>query len=211
MSLIIQTTINTHFNSNTYLIKNSANDTACYLIDIGNHTGIVEALEKKEYIKGIFLTHAHYDHICGINEILKKFPHCIIFCSEYTKKALLDSKLNLSFYHEAPITYKGKNVKIIKEGDAISLFENVMINILETPGHNAGSLSFKINQAFFTGDSLIPKIPVVTKLKSGNKLDAKNSIIKIKKSTTDQTIIYPGHGNSVEILEMDWDFFLKEN
>ena len=204
----ITTVINLQYNSNTYLIRSKEATLNCYLIDIGNSEGVLQSLQEQQEIKAIFLTHAHYDHICGINEILAHFPDCIIYCSEYTAKALSDSKLNLSFYHKTPVSYDGPNVKILTNGDFIQLFDGIALEALETPGHNAGSLSFKIDNDIFTGDSLIPEVSIVTKLKSGNKLQAAESILKIKSYSTTSTTIFPGHGKSFLAEEIDWNFYM---
>ncbi|WP_198008517.1 MBL fold metallo-hydrolase [Flavobacterium sp. ACAM 123] len=204
----IQVVTNDHFNANTYILKSNSNQNGCYLIDIGNYEGVIQLLEKNQYIKGIFLTHAHYDHICGINKIIDRFPHCKILSSSYTKEALRDSKMNLSFYHNTPITYNGNNIKVVDDQETLDLFQNDQLTILETPGHNKGSLSFKIGHAIFTGDSLIPDRAVITKLKSGNKVEALASIIKIKNNSKINDVIYPGHGESFEANTINWNFYL---
>ena len=206
----IITVINLQYNANTYLLKSKKPLRYCYLIDIGNSDGVFESLEEEQEIKAIFLTHAHYDHICGINEILEKFPDCQIYCSAYTAEALGDSKLNLSFYHKTPVSYIGSNVKIIAEGASIHLFDEVNLEVLETPGHNAGSLSFKVDTAIFTGDSLIPETAIVTKLKSGNKTDAQKSVTKIRNNSTIGTTVFAGHGRAYQSSEINWDFYLPK-
>ena len=208
MPLKIATKKNLLYNANTYLIRSNFNDDECYLIDIGNAADVLNDISCHEYIKGIFLTHPHYDHICGINQIVDRFPNCTVFCSEYTKIALADSKVNLSFYHQTPIIYKGENIKVIADNECIALFHNIHFEVVATPGHNEGSLTFKIEDSIFTGDSLIPGTPVVTKLKSGNKNQALSSIIKIRNSIAKNATVYPGHGESVFVDEINWDLYL---
>lgn len=210
MSVDIQTVINLQYNSNTYLLKSAEESAIIYLIDIGNAEAVFKALKKNQKITAIFLTHAHYDHICGISQIFAKYPDCLLYCSAYTAEALADSKLNLSFYHKTPVSYQGQNVIIINGDSKINLFNNLNLQVLQTPGHNAGSLSFIVDKYIFTGDSLIPEFPVVTKLKSGNKLQAVESIQKIKNLSTTPTTIFPGHGKSFLAVEIDWAFYLKK-
>ncbi|RAR47221.1 MBL fold metallo-hydrolase [Flavobacterium lacus] len=207
MKVTVKTLINTQYNANTYLLKSTLNDAACYLIDIGNWEEVIANLETHQYIKAIFVTHSHYDHICGIHKIVEKFPTVQVYCSAYTKRALADSKMNLSFYHQTPITYEGANVLPVKQDDCIALFDDVAIEVVETPGHNEGSLSFKIEDVIFTGDSLIPEYTVVTKLKSGNKILAERSILKIRDSIFYDDTIYPGHGQAVVAHRVNWDFY----
>lgn len=207
MCFTIQYFTNEEFDSNTYLIKNKNDANSCYLIDAGQSEKVFDALTKSDKIIAIFLTHAHYDHICGINQIMARFPECIVYCSELTKKALADSKINLSFYHNKPTIFISNKIIVVTEENKIEIYPQIHVAILETPGHNEGCLSFKIDNAIFTGDSLIPGITVVTKLKSGNKLLAKRNIIKIQKYTSLEAVIYPGHGKSFDSRQIDWSFY----
>jgi len=165
-----------------------------WFIDIGNAQPAVNAVSSIETVRGVLITHAHYDHIYGINQLINCFPDCKIYASEYAKEGLYSEKLNLSFYHEDPIIYKGNNVEIIYDCSVIPLTSNFEIKCIHTPGHNLGCMSFLLGDYFFTGDSFIPGIPVVTKLKSGNKEQNKLSLQRIKSLVKPKTIVCPGHG-----------------
>ena len=197
------------FTSNTYLLTHPVFEQDVYLIDIGNSKAVLNALRPHQQVKGVFLTHAHYDHIYGINEILEKFPKCKIYCSEYAHHGLKSEKLNLSFYHDYPVVYKGENVNIVSDNMLFELFLGCRIRVLETQGHNQGSLSFMMEKGIFTGDSLIPGFPVVTKLKSGNKEDALKSIHRIREVSEPDDMLYPGHASACKISEIDWNFYLN--
>ncbi|WP_445715159.1 MBL fold metallo-hydrolase [Flavobacterium sp.] len=199
------------YNSNTFLISssNDNNNVSC-LIDVGNSKDVLKSLDKGQKIKFLFLTHAHYDHIAGITEVINRFPDCIIYCHAYTKEALADSKLNLSFYHQTPVTFSGDNIVVISENASIPVFNDLEIEVIATPGHNAGCLTFKLKNNFFTGDALIPGRAIVTKLKSGNKIEAKNSIRKLKRIVKPDDVIYPGHGEAVLVQNINWDFYEAE-
>ena len=197
-------------NSNTYLIQSEVDEKRSYLIDAGNGIEAINALQPNQNIDAVFLTHAHYDHIAHIGDVIEKFPNCKIYCSEYTRIALSDYKLNLSFYHGTPVIFTGEQINIVKENDNIPLFNQEKMVILETPGHNEGCLTFQLANYFFTGDALIPNIPIVTKLKSGNKQQAKESALKIKMVTDENSIICPGHLNLIKSTEIDWKFYINE-
>ena len=191
--LTVKQFVNYPYTSNTFILEED-NSADVYLIDAGFTCSIKELLGSDKKIKGVFLTHAHYDHIHGINEVMKAFPDCEIFCSEDTKQGLYNEKLNLSFYHEEPITLKSGMVTTSGNNESVKLFENCHLKILETHGHNSGSLSFIVSNYFFTGDSYIPNIPVVTKLKGGNKEANLRSLALIYSSCYGDTILCPGHG-----------------
>ena len=197
-------------NSKTYLLQGEFDVMKCYLIDAGNCIDAINSLQPNQKIEAVFLTHAHYDHIAHIGDVIEKFPNCKIYCSEYTRIALADHKLNLSFYHGTPVTFTGEQINIVKENDIIPLFNQDKMVILETPGHNEGCLTFQLANYFFTGDALIPNIPIVTKLKSGNKQQAKESALKIKMATDENSIICPGHLNMIKSTEINWNIYINE-
>lgn len=183
--------INSVFKSNTYILTN---DKYCWIIDIGDIDKILNCIKKKYEPKGILLTHTHFDHIYGIKDFHGYYPGCKIYTSEYGKDALKDSKKNLSFYHEQPIEYLEDNILIIKNGDRIELSSNTFLNIMETPGHCPSCLTYYTNDYIFTGDSYIPGIKVVTNLPKGNKIQAQESVEKIKGLIGIRNIC-PGHGD----------------
>jgi len=194
----VKQVVNEIFISNTFLISQSSS-TNVWLIDVGNIEGVLKSLSVGSQIAGVFITHAHYDHIYGINKLIEAFPACILFASEQTKEGLFSDKLNLSFYHEDPIIFNGSNVQILHENNKIELFNNCYLEVIETPGHNWGCLTFKVENYLFTGDSFIPNVEVVTKLKGGNKEANKKSLQKIMDNISNETIVCPGHGMMTKI------------
>lgn len=182
--------INSIFESNTFILTY---ENKCWIIDIGDTDKISDFISDKYELKGVLLTHSHFDHIYGINDFLKKFPDCKIYTSEYGETALKDAKKNLSFYHEQAIEYLEDNVQILKEGDKIELFHNIYLEVLETPGHCPSCLTYYTDNYIFTGDSYIPNLKVVTNLPKGNKIQAQESLERIKELAKNR-IICPGHG-----------------
>jgi hydroxyacylglutathione hydrolase len=199
--LTVKQFVNNPYTSNTFILEED-NSADVYLIDAGFTCSIKELIGSGKNINGVFLTHAHYDHIHGINEVIKVFPDCLIFCSEGTKQGLFNEKLNLSFYHEEPITLKSGKILSVANNDNFVLFGNYELKVLETPGHNKGSLSFIVSNYFFTGDSYIPNIPVVTKLKGGDKEANLNSLALIFDACNSETTICPGHGPKFKDAEL---------
>lgn len=186
--------------SNTYEITTSKSNRV-WLVDSGSFDQVKSSLSENQYIVGVLLTHYHYDHIYFINQLIGVFPACKIHASAHTIEGLYDAKINLSFYHEDPITYNGEKPKILKDGDEISLFEDVTAKAIATPGHNPGCMTYKVGNYLFTGDSYIPHLDVVTKLKYGNKTESLQSLRKIETLLDKETVICPGHGPMVPGLE----------
>ena len=189
----VQQYINPLFTSNTYLIS-TAKSTRVWLVDLGAFDKVLETLTPDQTVAGVFLTHYHYDHIYFINTLIEAFPDCRIYASAHTIQGLYDPKLNLSFYHEDPVIYRGNPPIALNDADEMTLFDHVKATAHATPGHNPGCLAYSIGNHLFTGDSYIPGIDVVTKLKGGDKSQSLKSLLKIQKLVSADTIMYPGHG-----------------
>jgi hydroxyacylglutathione hydrolase len=192
------------YTSNIYKITI---DKYVWFVDIGNAKPAIQSLKAGECVIGTFITHSHYDHIHGVNELSLIFPNCKLYASEYAKQGLYSDKLNLSFYHENPIVYHGTNVEIIEDNCLIPLSKEYSIRCIYTPGHNAGSMCFILDNYLFTGDSYIPQIPVVTKLKSGDKIQNRFSLQRIKSLIYPDTIVCPGHQEMVVGSEINSSHF----
>lgn len=185
--------VNPLFGSNTYVLSEMGSNWV-WLIDIGDLEAALGLIPPNGHVKGVFITHSHFDHIYGLNLLVDKFPCCTVYISEFAKEGLYCAKLNMSYYHESPMVFKGSNTRILKEKDKVKLFEKKFLDVLETPGHNKGCLTFKVENYLFTGDSYIPNVKVVTKLKGGNREANIKSLEKIKNHIGQNTILCPGHG-----------------
>ena len=187
--------VNSVFTSNTFILIDE-NSLDCWLVDVGDIEPILEAVGDKE-VKGIFITHTHYDHIYGINKLVERFPDCIIYTSQYGKEGLFSDKLNFSRYHADPILFQGNHIEVLEEGDEISLFPNVVLRTMYTPGHDWSCMSYYTDGVIFTGDSYIPNIKVVTSLPKSNKQEAQVSLDRILELCENRDI-YPGHNEIVK-------------
>jgi len=78
--------------------------------------------------------------------------------------------------------------------------------VVYTPGHNNDCLSFHIGSNLFTDDALIPGVKVVTKSKYSDKTQAITTIKRIFEQFDDDTMIYPGHDNSILLGNLKYSF-----
>jgi|GEM_PF-83406 len=193
LDMIVQQLTNDVFTSNSYILSTPASN-QIWLVDLGVFDSVNHTSGNACCVSGVLLTHYHYDHIYGLNHLLEASPKCSIFASAHTRQGLYDPKMNLSFYHEDPIVFKGTMPFEIRDGDEIDLFTGIRAIVYSTPGHNPGCLTFEIENSLFTGDAYIPFVPVVTKLKGGNKTEAASSLRKIRSLLHPCITIFPGHG-----------------
>ena len=107
----------------------------CWLVDIGDYVRTEKAIPKGKKIKGLLLTHIHFDHIYGINELCQHHPECDVYTSAYGKEALMDDRKNLSRYHEYTILFRGEHLVVVGEGDKLLLMMQQKITEATISGH----------------------------------------------------------------------------
>lgn len=180
------------FNSRTYILSKEGCEEV-WLVDCGDVDRIIERTKGK-VIKGVLLTHAHSDHIYGLEEILQKFPLCMVYTNSSGLEALKSPKLNMSHYHsEYPdISFdKTDNVRIIGEGDVVQVL-GIEVLVYETPGHSPSCITYILEDIAFTGDAYIPGVKVFTGFPHSNRIQAQKSSERILQLTS-QFQIMPGH------------------
>lgn len=190
--LQVKRIVNNIFTSNTYILFDDDYD-YCWLVDIGDFQKVADALPPKVEIKGVFLTHTHFDHIYGLNILHESHPECRVYTTEYGKKALCDDKKNFSKYHEASFVYDGDDVEVLNEGNQLEIFPGTNLAVYATPGHCPSCLTYVVENWIFTGDAYIPGVKVVTKLPGGDRMLAKQSIERIL-SLSEGKRLLAGHG-----------------
>lgn len=189
----IERIINRIFESNTFLISCEGSN-AVWLVDVGDTEKVIDSLSFDSQVKGVFLTHTHFDHLYGINKLYEEFPNMVVYVAESGVEGLYSAKQNLSKYHECPLEYKGTNVVKLYDGSLVEIYPEIALKAFATPGHTPDSMSFLIEEYLFTGDAYIPQAPVVSKLPGGDKAMAyksKQFLIGFSRGK----VLFPGHGD----------------
>lgn len=132
-------------------------------------------------VDAVLLTHAHYDHIYGLNELVKENPNVKILTNEIGAKMLVDSKLNLSKYHEDEFIFNyPQNISLVSDREEIRLNADMSATAVFTPGHNPSCITWVFEKYIFTGDAYIPGLKTVVNLPGGNIKQADNSVALIE-------------------------------
>ena len=190
---------------NTYLIWDEETKEAA-IIDAGmsnnrENAAVSEFITKENLqLKYALQTHMHFDHVWGLSYIKETYnlrPLChaadeII----YSQAPEMTGMFRLSMNWNLPAIGR-----YIEEGEIIQLGKT-SIQVLHTPGHTPGGLSFYIesDHIIFTGDTLFQGSVGRTDLPGGNLEEEINSIKTMILTLPSDTIIYSGHGpkSSVE-------------
>ena len=110
----VERIINTIYASNTYILYDPRYDEV-WLVDAGDTNLVIEWIEKySKTLKGVFLTHTHFDHIYGLNTLYQHYPDIRVFTSPEGAEGLYSEKWNFSKYHHCSFVYAGNNVDIVR-------------------------------------------------------------------------------------------------
>ena len=162
-------------------------------MDCGDVERIISSIPKDAKIKGVFLTHTHFDHIYGLNKLIEYFPNCVIYTNKQGKEGLFSDKLNFSRYHSESFIFRGNHIELLEDGDEIFLSPSVVLKVLFTPGHDWSCISYYTDKMIFTGDSYIPSTKLITSFPKSNKEEATVSLNRIMGISKNRDV-YPGHG-----------------
>lgn len=187
------TITNSIFHSKTYILSEEGNNET-WLIDCGDALPVIDYIDTNGlFLKGILITHSHFDHIYGLNEVIKKYPDINVYTSDAGEKGLYNVKRNLSEYHEHPWMYRFKNIAVLTEQTKL-LVLNKLVGIYATPGHDVSCLSFRIDNHLFTGDSYIPGIKIFTQWPLSDKQEAEQSEKRVLEIVNkEKLVIKAGH------------------
>lgn len=183
--------INSLFSSNTYIIYDKENN-SFWLIDPGDTEDIFSII-KDGYLKGVLLTHTHYDHIYGLNKIINQYPGILVYTNGFGKKALSNPSDNLSLYHGDKFVVDSRaRIVCLSKHNKICINSGKYMSVFETPGHDKSCLCYILDNTIFTGDSYIPGLKVFTKLQNGDYKMAEQSLKEIENISRGKMIL-PGH------------------
>lgn len=183
---------------NCYLVYN---DEALLIIDPGADAEMIQEQIKKTQQQpvAILLTHTHYDHI-GAVEALRNTYDIPVYVSPLEQEWLGDPILNLSGLgrHDdmdniivSPAEYEFE-MKQYRLG-------NMSFEVVPTPGHSAGSVSFIFDDFVISGDALFKGSIGRTDLYTGNLEQLLYSITTQLFVLPNEFVVYPGHGEPTTI------------
>ncbi len=156
------------------------------LVDAPGEAGTIMDRLEGTNPKYILLTHNHIDHVGALDELRSKL------------------KVPLAAHASGAGNLSSPPDILLNNGDTVSL-GNLKFDVLHTPGHSPGSLCFKVGRYLLSGDTIFPGGPGRTR-----SPDALRQIIKSITERIfvlpDDTLVYPGHGDST-VLKKEKDEF----
>lgn len=157
----------------TYFIADKQAGEAVLIDPVDKHIDEYLALLKQHActLKYSLETHVHADHITG-GGLLRQKTDALTAVSSACDAKLADLQLN----------------------DGVELrFGGQTIQVISTPGHTPGSISFLWQDRLFTGDCLLINGCGRTDFQGGNAEAQYHSIVEKLFKFPDDTLVYPGH------------------
>ena len=134
--------------TNTYIFGSSETKEVVFIDPGSEPERIIKTIEELDVKPiAVLLTHGHYDHTLKVGKLLRHFNIPLMFHKNEFDSGIYSQK---------------KADRWLKEGDSVNIGE-ITLNVLETPGHSPGSLTFfskdpkeyngqKIDGVIFPGD-----------------------------------------------------------
>ncbi len=188
---------NGQFLENCYLLADAERREAV-LIDPGEDAGLfLSALRRSGCtLTGIWLTHAHVDHIMGVAAV-KRATGAAVHLHPLDRPlydALPDQGAWMGLRLEAPPPPDAE----LAEGDELAV-GRFRFAVRHTPGHSPGSVSLLGDGIVFGGDVLFAGSVGRTDLPGGDTATLLHSIRSTLLPLPDDTVVYSGHGPETTI------------
>ena len=204
MELDIERIINLPINSNCFVIYKSGFSN-CIILDPGSKdcSAIINFINSKNLIpEYIILTHEHFDHIWGVNE-LKSIYNLKIISSKLCNEKIVNRRKNLSIFYDQVGFNSCKSDILTEDINNKLIWNDHLLEFINTPGHSEGSICVYTENVLFTGDTLIKNKVTVTKLPGGSKEKLSFSLnMLITRFAEKKPLVFPGHGDSFSFNEI---------
>ncbi|BBW95604.1 MBL fold metallo-hydrolase [Geobacillus icigianus] len=194
--------------ANAYLL--TAEDGSCVIVDPGAEgAALVRHIEARQLTPlAVLLTHAHFDHIGGIPDVLARWE-IPVYVHKNETEWLPDPALNGSLYFGSSIAVRCAPISL--QGPLLLTIGPFAFDVRETPGHSPGSVSYycPAAQIVFSGDALFAGSIGRTDLPGGDHHQLLKSIHDQLLTLPEETVVLSGHGPETTIgAEMDTNPFL---
>jgi hydroxyacylglutathione hydrolase len=194
---------------NSYILRRDSAAKRALIVDPGEEAErlLAAAAALGVEIEAILITHCHFDHIGAVAPVAKA-TGAPVYCPAIERPLLEDimSWVPPGFgpfeSHQPEHTLAG--------GERLSL-AGLDIEVISTPGHSPGHVTFAVPGALLSGDVLFQGSVGRVDLPGGDWATLERSIEGLVNAFPPETVVYPGHmGVTTLGRELDSNPFLSE-
>lgn len=193
----VVTLANGQFGENCYLVADPARREAV-IIDPGEEPGmfLAELNTRAWTLAGIWLTHAHVDHVLGVGTVHRQTGAPIWLHPD--DRPLYDAASTQAEWFGLRLEALPKPAHQLAHGGRVSVGE-FEFEVRHTPGHSPGSVCFLRPGLVFDGDVLFAGSIGRTDLPGGDMATLLQSIHRHLLTLPDSTVVRSGHGPETTI------------
>jgi hydroxyacylglutathione hydrolase len=194
---------------NSYIVRADARASRAVIVDPGEEPErlLQAARDLGVEIEAILITHCHFDHIGAVAPIARA-TGAPVYCPEIERPLMTDvmNWVPPGFgpfeSHEPEHTLAG--------GERLSL-AGLDIEVIFTPGHSPGHVTYAISGTLLSGDVLFEGSVGRVDLPGGDWPTLERSIEELLRRFPAETVVHPGHmGSTTLARERDANPFLSE-
>jgi len=180
----------------------------CYIIISGENAAVIDpgvpsasimraVKENNATLEAIILTHGHFDHMLGLDNLRKQNPEAIVMIHADDAELMSDGRKNAFFNFFGRDRDFGSPDKLLINGDVIQLGTD-KLTVIHTPGHTKGSVCFRLGNVLFSGDTLMSDGYGRCDLYSSDPVKMNYSLTRLSNLAAKEPklVIYPGHGEA---------------
>ncbi|MCI8638193.1 MAG: MBL fold metallo-hydrolase [Coprococcus sp.] len=185
--------------TNCYIVSNEETREAVIVDPANVSRRMKEYIESEGLtVKAVLLTHAHFDHIMGIDKLIALYGSMPVYVEEEDLELLHTPEMNESTVYTAGYSYPGGEV--IHGGEILHLIGHDF-QVIHTPGHTAGGVCYYVEKegVLFSGDTLFCCSVGRTDFATSSTSALVRSVREKLFLLPDKTVVYPGHMGATTI------------
>jgi hydroxyacylglutathione hydrolase len=194
---------------NCYIVRAGTHALRAVIVDPGEEPerllAAVEALGVQ--VEAILITHCHFDHIGAVAPVARA-TGAPVYCPQIERPMLADMMRWVPPGFGPFESYEAEHT--LAGGERLNL-AGIDVEVLFTPGHSPGHLTYAMPGALLSGDVLFQGSVGRVDLPGGDWPTLERSIEQLLRAFPPETVVYPGHmGLTTLARERDSNPFLSE-
>jgi hydroxyacylglutathione hydrolase len=176
---------------NCYIVRADASASAAVIVDPGDEPQrLLDAIEALGVsLEAILLTHTHFDHIGAVAPVARATA-APVYCPQIEVPVLTDVMRWVPPGFGPFESWQPEHT--LKGGEHLTI-AGLEIDVVFTPGHSPGHLTYAVPGALLSGDVLFQGSVGRVDLPGGDWATLERSIEGMMRSHPGDTVVYPGH------------------